>query len=62
MRLNRIMVQILCWSMIFSENRYPLFRIMLYAGGVHSSALAPASASTRAWSAASSRAGPEYTT
>src|SRR5262245_9052322 len=21
-----------CWSMIFSENRYPLFGIMLYAG------------------------------
>jgi hypothetical protein len=30
--------------MIFSENRYPLFGIMLYAGAVHSSALAPASA------------------
>src|SRR6185437_718281 len=23
----------LCWSMIFSENRYPLFGIMLYAVG-----------------------------
>src|SRR5213080_748908 len=23
------------WSMIFSENRYPLFGIMLYASGYH---------------------------
>src|SRR6202035_2663364 len=29
-RLNRIMISSLCLSMIFSENRYPLFRIMLY--------------------------------
>jgi hypothetical protein len=28
-RLNRIMISSFCWSMIFSENRYPLFRIML---------------------------------
>jgi len=27
--LNRIMLLSLCLSMIFSENRYPLFRIML---------------------------------
>jgi len=27
--LNRIMLSSLCLSMIFSENRYPLFRIML---------------------------------
>jgi len=27
--LNRIMISSLCLSMIFSENRYPLFRIML---------------------------------
>jgi hypothetical protein len=26
---NRIMLQSLCLSMIFSENRFPLFRIML---------------------------------
>src|SRR6266852_8658570 len=29
-RLNRIMISSFCWSMIFSENRFPLFRIMLY--------------------------------
>src|SRR3981189_550403 len=29
-RLNRIMISSSCWSMIFSENRFPLFRIMLY--------------------------------
>src|SRR5258708_28768343 len=29
-RLNRIMISSLCSSMIFSENRFPLFRIMLY--------------------------------
>ena len=28
-RLNRIMVLSLCLSMISSENRFPLFRIML---------------------------------
>jgi hypothetical protein len=28
-RLNRIMISSLCLSMIFSENRLPLFRIML---------------------------------
>src|ERR1700757_5040705 len=28
-RLNRIMISSLCLSMIFSENRSPLFRIML---------------------------------
>jgi len=28
-RLNRIMISSLCLSMIFSENRFPLFRIML---------------------------------
>src|SRR5260370_17015436 len=28
-RLNRIMISFLCLSMIFSENRCPLFRIML---------------------------------
>jgi len=27
--LNRIMISSLCLSMIFSENRFPLFRIML---------------------------------
>jgi hypothetical protein len=27
--LNRIMISFLCLSMIFSENRFPLFRIML---------------------------------
>jgi hypothetical protein len=26
---NRIMISSLCLSMIFSENRFPLFRIML---------------------------------
>jgi hypothetical protein len=30
-RLNRIMISSLCLSMIFSENRFPLFRIMLQA-------------------------------
>src|SRR6195256_5258833 len=29
LRLNRIMISSFCWSMIFSENRFPLFRIML---------------------------------
>jgi hypothetical protein len=29
LNLNRIMVSSLCLSMIFSENRFPLFRIML---------------------------------
>jgi hypothetical protein len=28
-RWNRIMISSLCLSMIFSENRLPLFRIML---------------------------------
>ena len=28
--LNRIMISPLCLSMISSENRFPLFRIMLY--------------------------------
>jgi len=28
-KLNRIMISSLCLSMIFSENRFPLFRIML---------------------------------
>ena len=28
-RWNRIMISSLCLSMIFSENRFPLFRIML---------------------------------
>jgi hypothetical protein len=28
---NRIMIPSLCLSMIFSENRFPLFRIMLQA-------------------------------
>jgi hypothetical protein len=28
-RLNRIMISTLSLSMIFSENRFPLFRIML---------------------------------
>jgi hypothetical protein len=28
-RLNRIMISSLCLSMIFSEKRFPLFRIML---------------------------------
>jgi len=28
-RLNRLALYYLCWSMIFSENRRPLFRIML---------------------------------
>jgi hypothetical protein len=28
-RRNRIMTSSLCLSMIFSENRFPLFRIML---------------------------------
>ncbi len=28
-RLNRIMISSPCLSMIFSENRFPLFRIML---------------------------------
>jgi hypothetical protein len=28
-QLNRIMISSLCLSMIFSENRFPLFRIML---------------------------------
>jgi len=28
-RSNRIMISSICLSMIFSENRYPLFRIML---------------------------------
>jgi hypothetical protein len=28
-RLNRHRALALWWSMIFSENRYPLFRIML---------------------------------
>jgi len=27
--LNRIIISFLCLSMIFSENRFPLFRIML---------------------------------
>jgi hypothetical protein len=30
-RLNRHRALDLWWSMIFSENRYPLFRIMLYS-------------------------------
>src|SRR5436190_98456 len=29
-RLNRLMISSLCLSMIFSENRFPLFRIMLW--------------------------------
>jgi hypothetical protein len=29
---NRIMISSLCLSMIFSENRLPLFRIMLQGG------------------------------
>src|SRR5258708_11324173 len=33
-RLNRIMISSLCSSMIFSENRFPLFRIMLYGPSV----------------------------
>jgi hypothetical protein len=28
-KLNHHRTPDLCWSMIFSENRYPLFRIML---------------------------------
>jgi len=28
-KLNRIMIEILRWSMILSENRLPLFGIML---------------------------------
>jgi len=28
-RSNRLALYYLCWSMIFSENRRPLFRIML---------------------------------
>jgi hypothetical protein len=28
---DRIMISSLCLSMIFSENRFPLFRIMLWA-------------------------------
>jgi hypothetical protein len=27
--ISRIMISSFCWSMIFSENRFPLFRIML---------------------------------
>ena len=30
---NRIMISSLCLSMIFSENRFPLFRIMLWCSG-----------------------------
>ena len=29
-RLNRIMIGIVRWGMIFSEDRLPPFRIMLY--------------------------------
>jgi hypothetical protein len=28
-KLDRVMAWMLRWSMIFSENRYPLFRIVL---------------------------------
>jgi len=29
MQLDRIVISSICLSMIFSENRFPLFRIML---------------------------------
>ena len=33
---NRHPALAFCFSMIFSENRFPLFRIMLYTGAGHS--------------------------
>src|ERR1700738_5407199 len=37
------------WSMIFSENRYPLFRIMLYFEGIATLRPTPSGRATDAW-------------
>ena len=44
-KLNRFMICSLYWSMISSENRFPLFRIMLY---VRSTATTDATAAINA--------------
>ncbi len=47
-RLNRIMISSVCLSMISSENRYPLFRIMLQQARVNEMKIETGAAITRA--------------